>query len=107
MGSCHVEGDPDDEWRDCGIFDFSLLGLGMDLCHPSSLELMGSRISVCLPVGESIDITLTGEARNAKGGPDGIVRAGIEFVDLSEAERSVVELLERASVDNAKAWLSG
>jgi hypothetical protein len=55
-----------------------------------------------LPVGGSTDIILTGEVRNAKAGPDGIVRLGIEFVGLSETERSLVDLLERRDVGRPK-----
>jgi hypothetical protein len=91
MGSCHVEGEPSDLWQDCGVFDISSFGLGMDLRHSS--DLVGSRISVRLPVGASIEVTLAGEVRNAKLGPDGVVRIGIEFVDLSKSERSIVDLV--------------
>jgi PilZ domain len=91
MGWCHVEGEPSDLWRDCGVFDFSNFGLGMDLRHPS--DLVGRRVSVRLPVGASIEVTLTGEVRNAKAGPDGVGRVGIEFVGLSKTERSIVDLL--------------
>jgi hypothetical protein len=98
MGSCQLEGESPDEWRDCGVFDFSALGVGMDLRHPGAPDLIGSRISVRLPVGSSMDMTLTGLVRNAKAGPDGIVRAGVEFVDLSETERSIIDLLEAGSV---------
>ena len=97
IGSCHVEGEPSDLWRDCGVFDCSSLGVGMDLRHPGWSDLVGRRVSVRLPVGGSIGITLTGEVRNAKAGPDGIVRAGIEFSGLSETERSIIDLLERSS----------
>jgi hypothetical protein len=84
MGSCHVEGGPSHLWRDCAVFDFSSLGVGMDLRHPVSSDLVGRRVSVRLPVGASIDMTLTGEVRNAKAGPNGILRVGIEFAGLSE-----------------------
>jgi hypothetical protein len=102
MGSCHVEDEASDAWRDCGVFDFSALGAGMDLRHPDSTDLVGRRLSVRLPVGASTDIILTGDVRNAKGGPDGIVRLGIEFVGLSEIERSVIDLLERRDVGKPK-----
>jgi hypothetical protein len=104
MGSCHVEGEPSDLWRDCGVFDFSGLGVGMDLRHPGSTDLVGHRVSVRLPVGASIDMTLTGEVRNAKAGPDGIVRVGIEFSGLSDTERSIVDLLELGSVIRSRSW---
>ena len=106
MGSCRVEDESSDAWRECGVFDFSTLGAGMDFRHSHSSDLVGRRIAVRLPVGASMDISLTGEVRNAKAGPDGIVRVGIEFVGLSETERSVVDLLERAGVARPKAWPS-
>ena len=73
MGSCQVEGEPPHLWLGCGVFDFSTLGVGMDFRHADALGLVGRRISVRLPVGDSIDMTLTGEVRNAKVGPGGIV----------------------------------
>ena len=103
MGSCHVEGEPSHLWRDCGIFDFSSLGVGLDLRHPGSSDLMGRRVSVRLPVGASIEVTLRGEVRNAKAGPDGIVRVGIEFAALSETERSIVDLLDVGSVIRSRS----
>jgi len=66
----------------------------MDLRHPGSSDLVSHRVSVRLPVGASIDVTLTGEVRNAKAGPDGIVRLGIELAGLSETERSIVDLMD-------------
>ena len=95
MGSCQVEGEPSFLWRDCGVFDFSTFGLGMDVRHPDATELVGRYISVQLQVGPFVDMTLTGEVRNVKPGPEGIVRAGLEFVGLSSIERAIVQLLER------------
>lgn len=95
IGLCHVQGDPLDRWRDCGVFDLSALGIGMDLRHADASALVGRSVSVRLPIGVSMDMTLTGEVRNAKDGPDGIVRIGIEFEDVSDTERSIVDLLER------------
>ena len=93
---------PDDEssrlWRGCGVFDFSTLGVGMDFRHNDPADVVGRRISVRLSVGESIDIAFTGVVRNIKAGPDGIVRAGIEFVGLSEDELYIVDLLELGSL---------
>jgi hypothetical protein len=96
-----------DLWRECSIIDVSTLGVGIDLCHPDPIELLGlwkdgelrldmSRsITLRLALGPSVDMTVAGEVRNAGSGPDGTVRAGIEFIDLTEVERSIVELLER------------
>jgi hypothetical protein len=95
IGLCHVQGDALDHWRDCGVFDLSAFGVGMDLRYPTASDLVGRSVSVRLPIGVSMDMTLTGEVRNSKDGPDGIVRIGIEFEDVSDTERSIVDLLER------------
>ena len=76
---------------------FSLIGLTYDdvLLLPDASDLVGRVVSVRLPIGVSMDMTLTGEVRNSKEGPDGIVRIGLEFEDVSDTERSIVDLLER------------
>jgi hypothetical protein len=98
MGSCCVEGDDAEQWRDCGVFDFSTLGVGMDFRPRDASDLMGRRITMRLPVGGSMDITLIGEVRNVRAGPDGVVRAGIELLGLSEDELYIVDLLELGSL---------
>jgi hypothetical protein len=104
MGRCHIEGEPSDLWRECTIIDVSTLGMGIDLCHPDPVELLGlwrdgvlrldvdRRITVRLERDPSVDVTVVGELRNAGSGPDGIVRAGIEFVGITESEGSAVDL---------------
>jgi hypothetical protein len=98
MGTCHVAGDAPNLVRDCGIFDISTLGVGMDFHYADPMRLEGRRISVRLPLGDSIEVAFTGEVRNVRPGPGGIVRAGLEFVDLVDSERSIVDLLEYDSV---------
>jgi hypothetical protein len=98
MGTCHVEGDALDRVRDCGVFDISNLGVGMDFRYADPMRLEGRRVSVHLPVGDSIEVAFTGDVRNVRPGPGGIVRAGIEFVGLIDAERSLVDLLEYDAV---------
>jgi hypothetical protein len=102
MGACHVDGDPSDLVPVCGVFDFSALGVGMDFRHPDGVDIVGRGIAVNLPVGDSLDITLTGQVRNAKAGPDGVVRAGIEFSELSEEELYIVDLLELESMSSTR-----
>jgi hypothetical protein len=92
---CHILGEPFEAWRDCGVFDLSALGVGMDLRHPDASNLVGRSVAVRLPIGVAMDMTLTGEVRNAKDGPDGVARIGVEFEDVSETERYIVDLLER------------
>ena len=99
MGRCQVEGESSDEWRACAIFDVSTLGVGIDLPYRKASALLGRRITALLELGRSVDLTVTGEVRSAESAPDGIVRAGIEFVGLNDTEVSVVDLLEhRAAI---------
>jgi hypothetical protein len=102
VGRCHMEGEPSDLWRECTIVDVSTLGVGMNLRHPDPIELLGlwqdgelrldasRRMTVHLETDTSIDMPVAGEVRNAGSHPDGFVRAGIEFVGLTEAQRSIV-----------------
>ena len=106
MGRCHVENDSSDLWRECAIFDVSTLGVGIDVPYGVAAALLNRRITVLLELGPSVDLTIAGEVRNAESAPDGIVRVGIEFVGLSETERSIVEFLERRAVSRSKALSS-
>jgi hypothetical protein len=89
-------------WRGCAIFDVSTLGVGIDLPDLRASEVQSRRITALLELGPSVDMTVTGEVRSAEAGPDGIVRAGVEFVALNETERSVVDLLERRAASRAR-----
>jgi hypothetical protein len=105
MGRCHIEDEPSDLWRECSIIDLSAHGVGIDLRHPDAVELLGlwqdgslrlharRRITVHLEPEPAVEVTVAGELRNAGSGPDGVVRAGIEFVGLDETDRSIVDLL--------------
>jgi hypothetical protein len=94
MGTCHVAGDAPNLVRDCGIFDISTLGVGMDFNYADPMRLEGRRVSVRLPLGDNVEVAFTGEVRNVRVGPGGICRTGIEFVDLEDSERLIVDLLE-------------
>ena len=99
MGRCHIEDEPADQWRECAITDVSTLGVGIELCHPDPVELLGlwqhdalslhtsRRITVRIELCPSVEMTVAGMVRNAGSEPDGIVRAGIEFVGVTEAGR--------------------
>jgi hypothetical protein len=94
MGTCKVEGDAPNLTRDCGIFDISILGVGMDFHYADPMHLEGRSVNVHLPLGNAVEVQFTGEVRNVRPGPGGIVRAGVEFTDLMDSERSIVDLLE-------------
>jgi hypothetical protein len=103
MGRCQVEGESSDLWRECAIFDVSSLGLGIDLRHSGAPDLLGRRITVLLELGPSFDLTVAGEVRNTNSGADGILRAGIEFVGLTSAERAIANLLERRAASRSRS----
>lgn len=103
MGRCQVEGESSDAWRACAIFDVSTLGVGIDLPHTDASDLLSHRITALVELGGSVDVTVTGEVRSAESAPDGIVRAGLEFVGLTESELSVVDILERRAASRSRA----
>jgi hypothetical protein len=84
-GFCQIEGEVAAE---CRVIDISMLGLGISLEHPSPDELVGRRISVCVPTvtGDSFRIRLDGKIANAKTTRAGAVRVGLEFDQPLEAE---------------------
>jgi hypothetical protein len=106
MGRCQIAGEKSERWRECAIFDLSTLGLGVDLPLAGPKKLVGQRLTVLIELGRSVDMTFSGQVRNAVSGPDGIVRAGIEFVGLSDIERSAVGLLEQRALSRSKSALS-
>jgi PilZ domain len=86
-GTCVMEGDDDDERRDCRVVDISMLGLGLILEHPSPSELVGGRVSVEVSaVDDRVNIRLEGIVRHAAVTSGGTVRVGVEFDDEAESE---------------------
>jgi hypothetical protein len=93
-GSCHIEG-RSPAWRHCQIVDVSTLGVGIEIQDRWATNLVGRRVSVEIPPigGHLVGVRLEGEIRNAMGYPDGAVRIGIEFDELSATQRSVIDML--------------
>jgi hypothetical protein len=84
-GRYMIEGDPTESWRDCRVIDISSAGAGLELLDTSAEEAAGQRILIA--------VHLRGEIRNSA--PKGeALRAGVQFVDLSDAERFYLESLE-------------
>ena len=76
------------------VVDISILGLGITLHHFWPSELVGRQISVEAPaVGNSLNVRLEGEIRNADAVSGGVVRLGIEFDGLTESELAVAGVL--------------
>jgi PilZ domain len=93
-GSCHIDEEPVDRHWECRVLDISELGLAIHLQHPLGVELIGRRMSVESPTAStSVNIRLEGDVRNAVPVGGDAVRLGIEFVDLTELEQTVVRAL--------------
>jgi PilZ domain len=103
MARCRIEGEDADRWRECAIFDLSMLGLGIDLPNVSAKKLQRRRITVLLELGRSVDMTVSGQVRNAESSSDGIVRVGVEFVGLSDTESAIVGLLEQRAASRFRS----
>lgn len=94
FGLCHIAGESEPEWRDCMVVDISILGLGITLHHFWPSKLVGRHISIEAPaVGNSLNVRLEGEIRNAEAVSGGVVRLGIEFDGLTESELAVAGVL--------------
>ncbi len=50
------------------------------------------------PTGASVIVQLTGQVKNTGPGNHGGTRVGLEFVDLSETERSILSVMELMKV---------
>ncbi len=85
-GKCLFEDEPDQQWRDCRVLDVSSAGAAVELLNMSPGELVGSRMLLA--------VHLRGELRHFQGTDSGRLRAGIQFVDLSDSERIYLESLE-------------
>lgn len=99
-----VEDDPSSEWSECRVLDISVLGVGLELFpidddHDAG-RLVGHRlvVQVQAPVGESISVRLMGTVQNVGSGTQGGVRAGLEFVGLSDTEQAIVKVIEQLQV---------
>jgi hypothetical protein len=96
-GTCLIGDDLQTEgWRDCSVLDISPFGLGITLadCHFPGAELVGRHVAVAFPaVSDWVSIRLDGEIKNAALIRPGLIRAGIEFIGLSDAERAIATVL--------------
>ena len=101
-GTYVVEDEPRAGSHDCLVIDISVLGVGLELLGSVPTDLVGRRISleVQTPVGTSVSIRLVGEVRNSAPGRLGGVRVGLEFIGLSDTERSILDALELMQI----AW---
>ena len=84
-GEYRIEGDGDARWRRCRIIDVSPAGAGLELLDATPEETCGRQITVA--------VQLHGEVRNSREGSEDSLRVGIQFVELTSAERDYLESL--------------
>jgi hypothetical protein len=103
QGKYTIEGGPSGLWGACEIVDISILGTGLEIFEDSqhvlrSIEgdLIGRRIlvEVQTPAGASITLQMVGEIRYSTEGSRGGTRIGLQFNDLSDTERAILNVLE-------------
>ncbi len=96
-GKYCIEGDDPEAWYECHVLDISVIGVGIELFGPVSDPdgLLGRRVVVeaNTPTGASLSLRAQGEVRNVREGSRGGTRVGLEFVDLTETERSILDAL--------------
>jgi PilZ domain len=110
-GKCGFEDDPETAWYECMVLDISILGAGLEIYDPDQpilgaefdpdgTSLIGHRVTVDAHTagGGSVSIRFTGIIRNVRSGPLGTIRAGVEFLGLSEVERTMLDALERMRI---------
>jgi hypothetical protein len=99
-GKYRVEDDPEGDWDYCQMIDISVIGVGLELFGPVPEDIIGRRLAVEVgtPVGASVSIHLAGEVKNTAAGAEGGTRVGMEFVDLSETERKILQVMELLQV---------
>jgi hypothetical protein len=107
-GFCHIAGESPSMWRDCEVTDISMFGLGITLQHPQPWELVHRRILVDISaVGETVNIRLEGEIKDAAFTLEGDIRVGLEFTGLSRTEQAVTAILSginRVEPKSTTSW---
>jgi PilZ domain len=93
-GFCHIDGESPAKWRDCEVIDVSRNGLGITFHHPKPWELVNRRIFVDVSaIGDSVNVRLEGEIRDAAFTLEGDIRVGIEFTGLTPVEQAITAVL--------------
>ena len=101
-GKCLLQEEPAAAWVECRVLDISVIGVGIEVTGAMPRDLIGRHVTIEVnpPVGTSVMLRMLGEVRNAHGTPGGGTRVGMQFVGLSEVERSILTVLELMQV----AW---
>ena len=94
-GKYQVAEDELSAWYTCQIVEISIAGVGVELDDLLADDLIGRRVVIesTAPMGTAISIRTEGEVRHVSHLQPGRTRVGVEFVDLSETERQILDAL--------------
>ena len=89
---------PDEEfsaWNVCQIIEISIAGVGLELDDLPTDDLVGRRLVVesTAPSGAAVTARFEGEVRHVSPLRPGKTRVGMEFVNLSETERQILDAM--------------
>jgi len=96
-GRWQVADDESSAWGTCQIIEISIVGVGLELDDLLTDDLIGRRLVVetTAPSGTAVSIRMEGDVRHASQFHPGRTRVGMEFVDLSETERQILDAMGR------------
>ena len=77
------------------VLDVSLIGFGLEVLGPPLEGLVGRGVTVEAPavMGSCVNIRLAGQVVRQDPYDQGTTRVGVEFLDLSESEQSVLNVM--------------
>ena len=102
-GFCRIDGEPTAMWRDCEVIDVSMFGLGLTFIHPQPWELVQRRIFVDISaIGDTVNIRLEGEIKDAAFTLEGDIRVGVELVGATPAELAITAVLSGITTADAR-----
>ena len=99
-GSYQFEGGAELHAGRCRVLDISVMGAGVEVFDSAPEQPVGRQLAIDVQAwaGGSVAIGLVGVVRNTRSGNEGGLRLGMEFVGLSDTERSILDALEMMQV---------
>jgi|HubBroStandDraft_5_1064220.scaffolds.fasta_scaffold523541_2 hypothetical protein len=97
LGACILEGDSRAGSGDCRVIDISVIGVGLELFGAVTEYLIWRRtvVHVSVSVGSSVSPSSGCGSQGHDSETTRQVRVGLEFVDLSETERAIIDVIEK------------
>lgn len=85
------------EWMDCRVVDISLLGVSVEIEKGGIGRAEGRFLDVHVesPAGKSVRLQILGTIVHQSTPSEGRTRVGLQFVDLSDSEKAILEVIEQ------------